>query len=188
MARTARLKDPGDTLPLILTEADAGDVADLYARCVDYFMLQDSELATLADAVELFSDVPEERSAVDQTIFGQRDGSALIAVAAILRDYPRDGVWYLGFMIVDPVARGQGIGRSLYASIEQWAVERGAQEMQLAVLEVNDRAERFWRSLGFGKLRRVGPDTFKSRSHYRVELCRPLGSVQDSDREDRCLR
>ena len=132
MARPARLNAPDNSCPLILTGADAGDIADLYARCADYFMLQDGELATLADAVELFGDVPEERSAADQTILGRRDGSGLIAVAAILRDHPSDGVWYLGFMIVDPAARGQGIGRSLYASIEQWTVERGAREMRLA--------------------------------------------------------
>jgi hypothetical protein len=29
--------------PLILTEHDAGEVADLYARCTDYFMLQDGD-------------------------------------------------------------------------------------------------------------------------------------------------
>lgn len=46
--------------------------------------------------------------------------------------------------------------------------------MRLAVLEENEAAERFWRSLGYIELRRVGPDTFKSRSHHRVELCRPM--------------
>lgn len=45
--------------PPILTERDADEVADLYALCPDYFMLQHEELATLADAIELFRDVPE---------------------------------------------------------------------------------------------------------------------------------
>lgn len=161
--------------PSILTESDAGEVADLYARCTDYFMLQDGEPATLADAIELFRDVPEEKSAVDQIVMGWQGENGLMAVAAILRDYPSDSVWYLGFMIVDAAARGRGIGRSIYDTIEQWAVDRGAQEIRLAVLEVNGAAERFWRSLGYRELRRVGPDTFKARSHHRVELCRLLG-------------
>ncbi|WP_235529467.1 GNAT family N-acetyltransferase [Sphingomonas sp. Leaf242] len=162
--------------PSILTEHDAGDVADLYARCIDYFMLQDGEPATLADAIDLFREVPEEKSSADQTIMGWRNENGLIAVGAILRDYPSDRVWYLGFMIVDSAVRGQGIGRSIHDAIEQWAVVRGAEEMRLAVLEANDAAERFWRSLGYRELRRVGPDTFKLRSHHRVELCRPLSS------------
>lgn len=160
--------------PFVLTEHDAGDVVDLYARCIDYFMLQDGEPATLADAIELFRDVPDGK-AVDQTVMGWRGQNGLIAVVAILRDYPSDGVWYLGFMIVDAAARGHGIGRSIYGTIEQWAADRGAQEIRLAVLEVNEAAERFWRSLGYRELRRVGPDTFKARSHHRVELCRLLG-------------
>lgn len=170
-----RLNQANSGPPFILTRDDAGDVADLYARCADYFMLQDGKPATLADAVQLFSDVPEEKSAADQTILGWRAGNGLMAVAAILRDYPSDEVWYLGFMIVDSAARGQGVGRSLYDSIKQWAVKRGAREMRLAVLEVNEPAERFWRSLGFIELRRVGPDTFESQSHHRVELYQRLG-------------
>ncbi|MDR6146227.1 GNAT superfamily N-acetyltransferase [Sphingomonas sp. SORGH_AS870] len=162
--------------PFVLTEHDAGDVLDLYARCIDYFLLQDGEPATLADAIELFRDVPEEKSPVDQTVLGWRGQNGLMAVVAILRDYPSNDVWYLGFMIVDSAARGKGIGRAIYDAIERWAVDRGAQEMRLAVLEVNAAAERFWRSLGYRELRRVGPDTFKARSHHRVELCRMLGS------------
>jgi len=54
-------------------------------------------------------------------------------------------------------------------------MDRGAQELRLAVLEVNEAAKRFWRSLGFRELRRVGPDMFKTQIHHRVELCRLLG-------------
>ncbi|MEG3092902.1 GNAT family N-acetyltransferase [Sphingomonas sp. PB1R3] len=162
--------------PSILTESDAGAVADLYARCTDYFMLQDGEPATLADAIELFRDIPKDKNAVDQTVMGWQGQNGLMAVAAILRDYPRDGIWYLGFMIIDAAARGQGIGRSIHDTIEQWAANRGAHEIRLAVLEMNGAAERFWRSLGYTELRRVGPDTFKARRHHRVELCRLLGS------------
>src|SRR3546814_5013954 len=41
--------------------ADAADVADLYNRCSDYFLLQDGAAPTLDDARELFSDVPPEK-------------------------------------------------------------------------------------------------------------------------------
>lgn len=90
-----------------------------------------------------------KKSAVDQTVISWRGQNGLTAVVAILRDYPSNGVWYLGFMIVNAAARGKGIGRAIYDAIEQWAVDRGAQEIRLAVLEVNGAAERFWRSLGY---------------------------------------
>jgi GNAT superfamily N-acetyltransferase len=77
-------------------------------------------------------------------------------------------------MIVDAARRGRGIGRSIYSAIEDWAATRGATEIRLAVLEANEAGERFWRSLGFGEVRRVGPDMFKMRCHRRVELNRYL--------------
>ena len=160
--------------PVELTEDDASDVADLYSRCSDYFLLQDGEPATLADARELFSDVPPEKEPRDQTVFGWRGAEGLYAVAAIVRDYPVDGTWYLGFMIVDPARRGRGVGRMIYSAVEDWAVSHGAGEIRLAVLEHNEAGERFWRSRGFEEVRRVGPDSFKTRSHHRIELSRSL--------------
>ncbi|UAJ12890.1 GNAT family N-acetyltransferase (plasmid) [Polymorphobacter megasporae] len=161
-------------LPIELTGADAADVASLYSRCADYFLLQDGAVPTMADAHELFTDVPPERDARDQTVLGWKGEDGIYAIAAILRNYPHDGAWYLGFMIVDAVQRGRGVGRSIYSKIEDWAAARGATEIRLAVLEANEAGERFWRSLGFSEVRRVGPDTFKMRTHRRIELNRSL--------------
>src|SRR3546814_6564051 len=83
----------------------------------------------------------------------------------------------LGFMIVDAAQRGRGVGRSIYSTVESWAAARGATEIRLAVLDANEAAERFWRSLGFIEYRRVGPDTFKMRSHRRIELSRRLSGA-----------
>ncbi len=63
--------------------------------------------------------------------YGLARQNGLMAVVAILRDYPSNGVWYLGFTIVDAAARGKDIGRSIYDTIERWAADRGAQEIRL---------------------------------------------------------
>ena len=165
---------PASRSPTKLSEADAAEVAKLYGRCADYFLLQDGVAATVADAHELFTDVPSEKDAHDQTVLGWWDDDGLYAIAAILRDYPRDGTWYLGFMNLDATKRGRGLGRSIYAQIEDWAAARGASEIRLAVLDTNERGERFWLSLGFAEFRRVGPDAFKMRSHRRIELNRHI--------------
>ncbi|HEX8312802.1 MAG TPA: GNAT family N-acetyltransferase, partial [Chthoniobacteraceae bacterium] len=156
------------------SEADTSEVVRLYERCREYFLLQDGVVPTLASAHELFNDVPPEKNIQDLTVWGWRGDDGLDAIAAILRDYPVDGKWYLGFMIVDATQRGGGLGRSIYSAIENWATARGAREIRLAVLEANQRGERFWRSLGFAERRRLGPDTFKMRSHRRIELSRRI--------------
>lgn len=176
MLYTSRMvhQTPSRPLPTELSETDAPEVAGLYDRCVDYFLLQDGMAPAVADANELFTDVPPEKDARDQTVLGWRGDDGLYAVAAILRDYPRDGTWYLGFMIVEAARRGLGLGRSIYGAIEDWAATRGATEIRLAVLEANEAGERFWRSLGFCEVRRVGPDAFKVKTHRRIELSRHL--------------
>ena len=160
--------------PVELTEVDAPAVADLFARCADYFLMQDGVMPGLADALALFSDVPPEKAVGDQVIMGWRDDDGLYAVAAILRDYPCDGTWYLGLLLVEATRRGRGLGRTLYSAIAAWAEARGALGMRLAVLEVNAAGERFWRALGFEEIRRVGPDRFQERWHRRVELSRSM--------------
>mgnify|MGYP001163367154 CR=1 FL=1 len=85
--------------PIKLTQADAADVADLYNRCSDYFLLQDGAAPTLDDARELFSDVPPEKSAHNQAVLGWKGPGGLYAIAAILRDYPRDGTWCLPALV-----------------------------------------------------------------------------------------
>jgi GNAT superfamily N-acetyltransferase len=171
---------PNSHSPTELSEADAPDVASLYDRCADYFLLQDGVTATLADAQKLFTEVPPNRDANNLTVLGWKGSDGLYASAAIFRDYPREGTWYLGLMIVDVAQRGRGLCRALFAVIEDWVATKGAKEIRLAVLEANEAGERFWRSLGFREIRRVGPHTFKNRSHRRIELSRPIngGSVK----------
>ncbi len=164
--------------PIELSEADSPEIARLYGRCADYFQLQDGVAPTAVDSHELFTDVPPAKDAHDQTVLGWRGDDGLYAITSILRDHPRDGTWYLGFMIVDPARRGRGLGRLIYAAVEDWANAKGAREIRLAVLEANEAGERFWRSLGFGEFRRVGPHTFKARSHCRIELSRQINGAQ----------
>ena len=66
--------------PIKLTQADAADVADLYNRCSDYFLLQDGAAPTLDDARELFSDVPPEKSAHNQAVLGWKGPGGLYGV------------------------------------------------------------------------------------------------------------
>jgi GNAT superfamily N-acetyltransferase len=161
---------PASSPFLRLLPTDAADVASLFARCADYFLLQDGVPPTLSDAHALFTDLPPGKALQDQAVFGCRDKGGLYAIAAVLRDYPAEGSWYLGFMIVDPRWRGRGVGASFYRTIQAWAVAAGATELRVAVIEDNEPGARFWRALGFVEARRVGPDRFKTRRHCRIEL------------------
>lgn len=163
-----------DVAPIELSPADAAAIARLYDRCAGYFVMQDGVAPDRADVDDLFRDIPAEKQPGDHIVLGWPGNHGLAAVIALLRDYPHDGIWYLGLMLVDPALRGRGYGKSLYAMIEAGAAAGGAHEVRLAVLDVNEAGHRFWRSLGFQEHRRVGPDRFKTRVHHRTELRRRI--------------
>ncbi|MGL4745085.1 MAG: GNAT family N-acetyltransferase [Dermatophilaceae bacterium] len=72
--------------------------------------------------------------------------------------------------MVDPAARGRGIGRALGEWVIDWARENGYAAMQFnAVVETNAAAVTLWQQLGFTIIGTV-PEAFESRRHGRVGL------------------
>jgi len=65
--------------------------------------------------------------------------------------------------MVDPVAQGQGVGRTLGEAVVRLAREQGFHGMQFnAVVETNTAAVRLWQSLGFTIMTTI-PEAFDHR-------------------------
>jgi GNAT superfamily N-acetyltransferase len=72
--------------------------------------------------------------------------------------------------MVDPAARGQGVGRALGEEALRWARAQGYRGMQFnAVVETNTAAVRLWQSLGFEIMTTI-PEAFNHRRHGLVGL------------------
>ncbi len=55
---------------------------------------------------------------------------------------------YLEDLFVDPAARGSGLGKALLARLAQLAMERGCARLEWSVLDWNEPAINFYKSLG----------------------------------------
>ena len=98
------------------------------------------------------------------------DGERVLGSAKMGPNRPGRGahVATANFM-VDPGARGRGVGRALGVHALEWATATGYQGMQFnAVVETNP-AVALWRSLGFQVIGTV-PRAFESATHGRVGL------------------
>jgi len=85
------------------------------------------------------------------------------------RDGPGAHVGTASFM-VDPAARGRGVGRALAEHVVEWHREQGFRGIQFnAVVETNTAAVGLWRSLGFEVIGTV-PDAFLHPSQGFVGL------------------
>ena len=83
-------------------------------------------------------------------MFGQ-SGDQVIGFALYFQTYStflaQPGI-YLEDLFVDPAWRGRGCGRALLIHLARLAVERGCGRLEWSVLDWNEPAIRFYRSLG----------------------------------------
>jgi RimJ/RimL family protein N-acetyltransferase len=82
------------------------------------------------------------------------DSESLVAMATILSDFIVEGAWHVGLFIVGTSLHGTGTAQRLYCQLENWMRSQGAQWLRLGVVEGNERAERFWRQVGYTEVRK----------------------------------
>ena len=75
-----------------------------------------------------------------------RDGEALAGSVMVGFDGHRGWVYYLA---VDPARRGEGIGRAMMQSAEQWLRDRDCPKIQLMVRSDNTTAKGFYSAIGY---------------------------------------
>lgn len=99
------------------------------------------------------------------------EGDTLFGTAKMGPNRPGRGahVATASFM-VDPAARGKGVGRQLGVNMVEWARTEGYRAIQFnAVVETNTAAVKLWQDLGFEIVGTV-PEAFDHRVHGLVGL------------------
>jgi RimJ/RimL family protein N-acetyltransferase len=138
-----------------LTSADAPDLQDLFERCSDFHELSEGvPTGPTAGADELVAH-PREKELADKHPFGIRGaGGALIGYVDLMRDYPAEGQWWIGLLMLDPAVRAQGLGTRVHRALTEWVRDRGGTVIQIGVLEQNPGAQRFWQRQGYREIGR----------------------------------
>lgn len=109
--------------------------------------------------------LPPGKTYEEKKVLGiYRDWEALSGVADVVENYPEDGVWTIGLLLIDPEERGHGLGKSVHHALMEWASGLGAETFQIGVLEENEKAFPFWSSLGYAKCKEVSMQ-FKEKTH-----------------------
>ena len=126
--------------------ADVPEVLRLIRELAEYETLAPEAVATAPALAEaLFGDDPAA-----EVLLAEEDGRA-VGFALFFRNFStflgKPGI-YLEDLFVEPAYRGRGIGRALLKAIAKIAVERGCGRFEWAVLDWNEPAIGFYKSLG----------------------------------------
>jgi GNAT superfamily N-acetyltransferase len=139
-------------------ERDVPLILGLIKALADYERLAHEVVATEADVRESLFGAKPHAEAVIARALSRRSGEAAeaepseaVGFAVWFHTYStflsRPGL-YLEDLFVLPAWRGRGIGRALIRHVARVAVERGCGRMEWSVLDWNDPAIGFYRSLG----------------------------------------
>jgi GNAT superfamily N-acetyltransferase len=127
------------------TEADAAMILGLIRELADYEQLAHEVTATENDLhASLFGVHPDA-----EVVLAETDGD-VVGYALFFHNYStfrcKRGL-YLEDLFVQPAFRGRGIGKLLLSHLAKLAVQRGCARFEWAVLDWNESAIRFYRSL-----------------------------------------
>jgi GNAT superfamily N-acetyltransferase len=154
----------------LLNLDDAPALQDLLERCADFSQLVEGEPPSAHAAQDMLTDLPPGKSLADKFLFGIFREDILVGVLDAVRDYPQNGVWWLGLLLLDPAQRGRGAGVQALNVFAGLASKQGAQALMLGVVEENQSGLRFWRRMGFEVMEKRPPRLFGRKEQVVLVL------------------
>ncbi len=126
--------------------ADAADITRLVYDLAVFEKIADEARATPADFhTQLFGDPPNAYAMVAEI------GGRVVGIAIWFYNFStfecRPGL-YVEDVYVEPQHRGLGMGRAFFRAMAGQALRRGCSRMEWSVLDWNETAVRFYRSMG----------------------------------------
>ena len=156
---------------ILMQGDDQGKLQTLLEKCADYSLLVAGFPPKPSAAVSLLADYPPGKTLADKFVIGfSTEQYRLFGVLDAVRDYPRQGDWWLGLLLLDPAQRNKGLGKRIVQSFEHWVSEQGARRIFLGFLEENQKACRFWRTMGFEIVGRQPVRQFGNLTHVVITM------------------
>jgi len=139
---------------------DEPAVQAVFERCAAFNIVVEGRPPGPNAASEFFGMAPDgwRSEEIDKLGVQDRDGR-MISLMESVAGYPAPGVTHLGLLMLEPRARGAGLGGGLYRAYEEWAASRGAERIRLGVVADNEPGHRFWIRMGFTETSRTEPQS-----------------------------
>ncbi len=133
-----------------LKKDSMNDIQNFCERCNDYFILDQGKEADRDVGGNILEALPPEKGYDDKFVLGVYNvDNRMIGLIDIIKSYPTENEWMLGFLLIDPDERNKGLGKLLHQGLIYWIKSQNGEKIRIGVLEENKKGFKFWQDLGY---------------------------------------
>jgi GNAT superfamily N-acetyltransferase len=169
----------GELRAFELGPADVPALQAFFEANPEYFLAVTGQPAGEREALQELEDTPPAGWS-----FGRKwllgfidERGELAGMTNIWSDFLVEGTWHIGLFIVASSRHGSGVAHALYQALEGWMREGGGRWIRLGVVKGRERAERFWRRVGYTEVRQRTRIEMGQRVHDLRVMVKPLGEA-----------
>ena len=139
-----------------LTEGELPALQAVMERSREYYVLATGSGPKPTAARDVWDALPPGTPRRAKLTLGIYE-TGLAGIVDVVRGWPAAGTWLIGLLLLEPTARGRGVGARVVAAIDAEAARAGARTLRVAVVPANAPALAFWRGLGFAEVPATQP-------------------------------
>ena len=132
-----------------ITTNNSSKFADIFYSNDRYYSLVEGRCVTDDVILGTVNYCPKGFEKDNVKIIGISKNGVPVALLSHLEHYPKNGISWLGLLLVHKNNQGQGVGTKIVEALVKWAAEHGFYAMQLSVQDNNLSAVEFWQDVGF---------------------------------------
>jgi len=114
------------------------------------------------------------KEASDKLLFRAHMDKVLVGYALVVIGWPQKGAWVIQHLVVHPDYRLKGIGSSIVAKIENFALRSEVEATSILAIPLEERGAQFWQNIGYTHETGRQPINIDGLDHelviYRKEL------------------
>lgn len=136
-----------------ITSSNREEIKHLYDLCSDYHIMCSGKNAIYEDIDSIFEYSDKKTSEDSLTLGVYNKCDLLIGMVDIFKNYPDNGTWMIGLLLLSPNERNKRLGKIVHGEISKYALTQGANKLRIGVVEQNTKGLKFWKSLGYHQVK-----------------------------------
>lgn len=127
-----------------LGEDDINQIQDFLNLFDDFFLLCEGEKGSAKSLLAVCP--PDKDLLTDKIVIGFYAEDVLIGIVDLIKNYPEEGIWTIGYLLIHPAYRNQKIGSYILNMISN---TKDIKRLRCVVQAQNPRALSFWENNEF---------------------------------------